>query len=616
MSERSFADLAAAGEGVAKAACAADGQYYLLLGQAPRYYYNSAYELTENTAYQGRYTLLRFDSLGNELAQTAVSLPQYDDAAFLAVTADGKVCVGGSAMRGEELIFAVSAVSSSGDVGAELTLPPSTQLCALNIAGDKLLISAYDFARQCAAYYSADPALTSLSPMALNLPIDSAYSGGSHAQGSALDGAPIISDAFCFMVLDPATGGVAPVMQWGFENQYETQYDYVYQIAQNEFLCAERGKECITLISQTPRPTAAASVVKVAICGDRADEMRGRVQSFAAISGEYDYQFTLYSGDELSKFYSDMASGDAADLVLFDNCINTNSHYFDDLYPYIDADAELSRECFLPNLLSALEVGGELHELWTGVRLKTVTASTQDCSLLTFTTLAELSAAAEGQGRALFSSGIDMLDYAVETSACEYVDLNTGECSFDDPSFTALLQAVKAYSLPENADADDEQPVLRLRTFPVLEFVEEALSADNGNVELVRLPEIPSGGSYYICGAAGRGVAIPRGSANKAGAWAYIKSELTLTAQLAQEYNMPVIVDAFEREAASALSPENAQKVFALLQSTGKAVRHSDTALTDMLKTAIQAYISGDKTVEETVALIQSRAAIYLAEQG
>lgn len=615
INECMLSDFAAAGECEVKGACTADGAYYVLLGEAPRYYYNAAYELIENLTYQGHYMLLSFDETGNGLSQSAILLPQFDDVNFFAVADDGTAYVGGSAVRDDELVFSIRAVTPDSIVGNELSLPTSTQLCALNVAGDKLFISCYDYAGQRAEYYSADRTLSALSQMALDLPIDTAYSIGNHAQGTALNGAPIVSDAFCFLTVDAITGNSTLLMQWGFENQYETQYDFVYQIAENTFLCAERGKEYITLISQSPRPATPASVVRVAICGDRAAEMRGRVQSFAATSGEYDYQFTLYSIDDVSKFYSDMMAGNTADLVLFDNCISTNSQFFDDLYPYIDADPDLSRESFLPNLLSALEVNGELHELWTGVRLKTLTASTADCERLPFTTLSELANAAKQQGRPLFSAGYDLLGYAVEISACEYVDMNSGKCSFDDTSFTALLQNVKDYTLAQNEDNEYEQAVLQLRTFPVLQFIQEALSKDNESVELVSLPGMTSGGSYYVCGTAGRGVAIPRNSDNKAGAWAYIKSELTVASQLAQEYNISTTVDAFEREAAAVLSDENAQKVFNLLQSTTKAVRYSDTVLTDMLKTAIQAYISGDKTIEETVALIQSRASIYLAEQ-
>ena len=52
-----------------------------------------------------------------------------------------------------------------------------------------------------------------------------------------------------------------------------------------------------------------------------------------------------------------------------------------------------------------------------------------------------------------------------------------------------------------------------------------------------------------------------------------------------------------------------------LLENTRGADRCSDSQVRDIILECGQAYLAGDKSLEETVELIQSRASIYVSEQ-
>ena len=127
-------------------------------------------------------------------------------------------------------------------------------------------------------------------------------------------------------------------------------------------------------------------------------------------------------------------------------------------------------------------------------------------------------------------------------------------------------------------------------------------------------PDGGSGLSCFSCSYNG-GMAIPANSANKEGAWAYLRGRLSEEAQLSMDYALPVNRNALNRKAEAALPPELAEQLTALVGSVSSAARFADSQVRDILLDCGRMYLAGDKTLEDTVQLIQSRVSLYLAEQ-
>ena len=127
----------------------------------------------------------------------------------------------------------------------------------------------------------------------------------------------------------------------------------------------------------------------------------------------------------------------------------------------------------------------------------------------------------------------------------------------------------------------------------------------------------PDGGSGFSCFNCGYGgsMAIPANSANKEGAWAFIKEQLSMDKQMDMEDSLPVNRQALLRRAEEELSGEQVERFMGLLENTRGADRCSDSQVRDIILECGQAYLAGDKSLEETVELIQSRASIYVSEQ-
>lgn len=583
-----------------------DGLFYLLTGEAAQYYLKNG-ERLENEDYQGRYILKGYDEAGALVSEIEINAWPFEHATGVAVGTSGAIYIYGS--------YYLATMDSNGALVNYVAMGEDMELNAAVFANGKLVLSCYDYSAGLPLYFEADMEKGILTDIELELPAEEdKWIMGSISKSQGLDGELILSDAFSFFEYD---GQSRMIMRWGFMNQYETSYDYVLRTGERAFACTEAGGESISLIWGETLSAVELPIVNVAICGERSGEMQGRVEEFANSSGLYDFRFTVYSEAEMELFKTRLGSGEIPDLVLFDDCLDTVSAQFDDLYTYIDNDPDISREDFIPNLLSALEVKGELHELWTGVRLDTVLLREEDARRLSQMSPAEFyqSVLAEEERYPLF--GTEHMQSLARIAAAEFVDRSNGECSFDDEAFALLLQTFKQLPAVDIDDVRymDMEEIISFYQCPILEFAEDRLNSGAGDWEFTGLPGCPSGGNYYSCGSAGRAIAIPSGSQNKEGAWAYIKYELSLSSQLKQPYNIHVTNEAFERDAAARLSEENYAKLMALLQGINKCLRFSDRPLEDIILEAMNAYAAGDKSLEETIDLIQGRAGIYIAEQ-
>ncbi len=111
-------------------------------------------------------------------------------------------------------------------------------------------------------------------------------------------------------------------------------------------------------------------------------------------------------------------------------------------------------------------------------------------------------------------------------------------------------------------------------------------------------------------------MAIPANSRNKEGAWAFIRELLSEENQraLAGKDGMPVLKDALQDVSAGA-SPRAQEQLFDLLERTRWSQNNFDVELIEIIVAECQPYLHGEKTLDETVKGIQSRARIYIAER-
>lgn len=165
--------------------------------------------------------------------------------------------------------------------------------------------------------------------------------------------------------------------------------------------------------------------------------------------GEYRVDFRVYPRDWQSgtdEIRTDILSGNAPDIIHFNVDMNidsfgSNNGYFADLYPFIDNDPELSREDFLPNVLTGLERDGKLQQMGTEFYIKTVQARKDVPENWTTDDLIKVYDNRKGNeiltdGNLIMRS--NYFDLLFDSSL--FIDYNNSECHFDSPEFIKYLK--------------------------------------------------------------------------------------------------------------------------------------------------------------------------------
>ena len=160
----------------------------------------------------------------------------------------------------------------------------------------------------------------------------------------------------------------------------QTQYREVLSLDENTYLLVpakadtfpnENSGEIVCLTREWAIDDR--RTVNIAFYG-RASEMLATLkQQYVQLSPDHRVECLDYGADEegLTRLLRDAATGEGIDLIVSDGYSIDTASGFADLYPFLDADPELSRESFVPGLLTGLERNGRLNEIWSGFSICT-----------------------------------------------------------------------------------------------------------------------------------------------------------------------------------------------------------------------------------------------------
>ena len=455
---------------------------------------------------------------------------------------------------------------------------------------------------------------------------------GSWTVAQGLDGEYLANDGADFFELRFGES-CEPVFHWTEAQIAPGNCTYVCRLGETAYAYTVAGRDGLRLAHLAERVQGGRSTVRVALLGTGG--LQSRFEQLNAADGGYYYDCELYKATDLPRLRAELSGANSPDLVVFthqlfsgetdDLVLDTSSKYFEDLYPYLDADAELGRESFLPGLLPALETRGELHEIWSQVDISTLLMRASDAAGGAWRAPEDfdrLFAAREDYDYYVFTNSLmppeDAADFLGRLGAAVFTDRSAGSARFDDGDFAALLEWVNARLIgafdPHDMPAIHEVMLLgsQYQNFrSIRRETEEWLG------EPVYFSGYPTGsapGSYYS--AAGACYAIPSHSTEKSGAWEAVRAALGAEAQLAEnEDGLAANYDAFRRRAAQELGEDTCAALDALLHSTTAALRYADAPLCTAVASAAASFLSGNKTADEAAALIQSRASVYMAEK-
>ncbi|MCM1507790.1 MAG: ABC transporter substrate-binding protein [Ruminococcus flavefaciens] len=183
---------------------------------------------------------------------------------------------------------------------------------------------------------------------------------------------------------------------------------------------------------------------------------------------DYNVSFKEYAdGDAL---YASVISGNAPNIIPLDytplDSYGNNSGLFADMYTFLDSDPDLTREDFLPNILSGLERDGKLYQLGTSFIVQTLTTTT-DTGIPENWTVDDMIETYEnlGKNETLFPAGYRYLRetwFTVLFDSSMYIDYDNAMCSFDSPDFVKYLEFFQknqiGMTMAEYNEAGEEFP--------------------------------------------------------------------------------------------------------------------------------------------------------------
>lgn len=410
------------------------------------------------------------------------------------------------------------------------------------------------------------------------------------------------------------------------------------------------------------------------------DELYNAVIRFNRASEKYhvdvkDYNALLGGSsyaEAAMKLKTELMAGNAPDLLDLSDLPYSHlaaKGMLEDLYPYIDADKELSREDFFANILSAYEINGKLYSAVAGFGITSVMGAQSvvgDTPGWTYedyyAALASMSESCEGFD--WFFTKETALNYAMMIDHADYVDWSSGQCHFDSDEFKALLEFANQFKSNEEmesyeAGAEDSAAYrisqgLQMLTQCTLYSFNETSSDNpfNTDITYIGFPNAAGKNGSAINGM--EQYAMTPSCRSKEAAWEFLRGFLTEEYQL-EGYYYPTNKAAFERliseateikyetddyghilldengekkrlvigmmydgtttsEIYSGMSEERAQAIKELIASADTAAE-LDSSLIDIVISGAQAYFAGQKTVDEAAKLIQSKATIYVNEQ-
>ena len=309
----------------------------------------------------------------------------------------------------------------------------------------------------------------------------------------------------------------------------------------------------------------------------------------------------------------------------------------ENLYPYLDADPELSRENFYPNVLRAQEIRGGLYEVVTDYSLLTATGFASEVGgARSWDALLSL-AESTPRCQRLFTAGawgrMELLELLVDASGKKLVDWDSGVCHFDTSYFLSLLEA--AAQLPAQGVDPEEyygaqhsraegEGLLSLEEYGDLwQGANAGKQYGAGNWAIVGLPELGSVlKPYSTLGASALGMASD--SAHKTECWAFLRgfylnprSYAFSAMEGGLEESIQKELRQQEQEGLTDKWPnaEADMRLFAEAFTGATVLYRHDEAVWEIVRSEAERYFTGECSAEDCAGLIQRRAQIYLSEQ-
>ena len=365
------------------------------------------------------------------------------------------------------------------------------------------------------------------------------------------------------------------------------------------------------------------------------------ILAFNRTNGEYTIEIEDYFNYSTADNYNagkerllyEIGTGDLPDIIYFGNDLSVedmaSKGYLVDIGALLDADSSIDRSELMENVLDAAEIDGTLYSLPMSYYVETAMGrkdivGTSPCTVDNVRTWIEQNPTLEAYSgmtreillRSLIWSNADIL-----------FDADAGTCRFDSAEFIQLLEVSNMLPAVVNTEYTNLGANTSLFIPNFATTLGTLTGAGYGIGENYTLTGYPGAedGCTILRPDPELGIAVS--AANIEACWTFLRYLLSEEAQeaIAAFDGIPILRDVFDAQITD-LYELSEQGIFTEAQIANAASAASGdgvlfrpssmlTELTSIALEEAESYFSGDKSAEETAAMIQSRANLYMSEQ-
>lgn len=365
----------------------------------------------------------------------------------------------------------------------------------------------------------------------------------------------------------------------------------------------------------------------------------------------------MYQKDD-TQLRMELISGEGPDLIstgAFNNAqVLTAMGALVDLYPYLDNDSELSREDFLN--LELLELDGKLTQVTPKYYITsyygTQMAYGEESGWSFEECLDRITSADTPQDILGNATGSSFIANFIADYASGHVYYEDAECSFDTEEFRAILEVAKAINMEsEDPNVYATQTQTQQEFFEVypnviypcrISGVSEFTTFLNTNAGIpVNIIGMPCQEGNGAKAAFPQPISVCTFTKSPEACWEFIRFFLT-NESIGEDTNyFPVYIPLLEKQIEEAIvdkvvrNQENPQSIMAAaalgssvtpkfteeeaemlreLLYGGPTLYGYNPVITPIVLEEVETYLSGDKSMDDVIRLIESRVRIYLSE--
>lgn len=363
--------------------------------------------------------------------------------------------------------------------------------------------------------------------------------------------------------------------------------------------------------------------------------------------------------DGVAKLQREIMSGKGPDIIDFGAEYTTSDiagKYTENLLPYLE-NTECGQDCF-SNIIEAFCHQEGLYALPVSFKLETFMGNSEELGGRTSWNISEMMSCYEEKSKdmLLYPGQIkkDVFGTILTGSMDYYIDWENGTCSFDGEEFRRVLEFCNTF--PDELVWEEDFSVKRLyengeallmpgRFYSIYDICSSELIFGEADVTYIGFPV--EGGSGTVIKPAETSLAISIGSDHKDVAWEFICQFLDKTYQSEIDDSFPIRRSVLEEKLLANRTPEyttdadgnqkpvakseqlfegedpveiycvteeQANELLYLIESASICAA-TDYQLYNVFLEEAESYFSGDKTLEEAIAVMQSRASIYVGEK-